>query len=209
MTKVIKEESKKLELVEIDEDLFTYDTRLGMIFNEYNILNIINDDLFTCEIEVPKPTPCVKQRTGDSTHNDLGEYEWKMSYEECKKIYVEADGKAKWPTYNSNEDGFCNGGELPGMVRVGYMTYFQDYEGNVHNEEEQEDEERHKLFQEPPICKIRSFEMIKYSFGQEEEYFAIKKNKYDDLTRTNEDACHAYQEIFRNMDEGWLVTRAE
>ncbi|GKD94938.1 hypothetical protein Tco_1374775, partial [Tanacetum coccineum] len=29
MTKVIKEESKKLSLLEIDEDLFTYDTQLG------------------------------------------------------------------------------------------------------------------------------------------------------------------------------------
>ncbi|GJZ14609.1 hypothetical protein Tco_0550286 [Tanacetum coccineum] len=35
-------------------------------------------------------------------------------------------GKTKWPTCSSNEDG--NGGELLGMVRVGYMTYFQDYE---------------------------------------------------------------------------------
>ncbi|GJZ43874.1 hypothetical protein Tco_0591129 [Tanacetum coccineum] len=86
---------------------------------------------------------------------------------------------------------------------------YANYYSNVHNEEEQEDEERRKLFQESPICKIRRFEMIKYSFGQEEEYFAIKKNKYDDLTRANEEACHAYQEIFRNMDEGWLVTRAE
>ncbi|GJS92843.1 hypothetical protein Tco_0799811 [Tanacetum coccineum] len=37
------------------------------------------------------------------------------------------NGNTKWPTYSSNEDGFFNGGELPGMVRVGYMTYFQDY----------------------------------------------------------------------------------
>ncbi|GJT52898.1 hypothetical protein Tco_0979055 [Tanacetum coccineum] len=28
----------------------------------------------------------------------------------------------------SNEYRFCNGGELSGMVRVGYMTYFQDHE---------------------------------------------------------------------------------
>ncbi|GJZ13293.1 ribonuclease H-like domain-containing protein [Tanacetum coccineum] len=33
----------------------------------------------------------------------------------------------KWPTYTSDIDGFCNGGELPGMVRVGCMTYFQDH----------------------------------------------------------------------------------
>ncbi|GKC09455.1 hypothetical protein Tco_1001065 [Tanacetum coccineum] len=32
------------------------------------------------------------------------------------------NGKAKWPTCNSNEDGFCNGGELPGMVRQKAMN---------------------------------------------------------------------------------------
>ncbi|GKA44237.1 reverse transcriptase domain-containing protein [Tanacetum coccineum] len=50
------------------------------------------------------------------------------------------------------------------------------------------------------------FEMIKYSFGQDEEYVAIKENEYEDLTSTSEDACRAYQEIFRMMDEGWMVT---
>ncbi|GJX89852.1 hypothetical protein Tco_0343178 [Tanacetum coccineum] len=38
------------------------------------------------------------------------------------------NGNAKWPTCNSNDEGFCNGGELLRMVRVGYMTYFQEYE---------------------------------------------------------------------------------
>ncbi|GJZ14736.1 hypothetical protein Tco_0550413, partial [Tanacetum coccineum] len=164
-------------------------------------LSGINDDLFTYETEVPKPTPCIEQQTSDPKNNDIGNYEWKMSYEECKKIYADAvifidkrlirlidvtveqwldlkygdhkamdknikngvidyenelnneldepwsedgvpykicdhiyepfrfkNGKTKWPTCNSNEDGFCNGVELPGMVRVGYMTYFQDHE---------------------------------------------------------------------------------
>ncbi|GKB14938.1 hypothetical protein Tco_0848861 [Tanacetum coccineum] len=245
--------------------------RIGstLIFNEFIRLSGINDDLFTYEIEVPKPTPCVEQRTSDPTHNDLGDYEWKISYEECEKIYVEAvifvnkrlirlidvtveqwldlkygdhktmdkkcqergddevilsnkevsdlkdeynddkheiteifrietnffeyetslcikfnkfndlliidtelfthdiqrtetyedyknelnneldvpwskngipyeicdhicepfcfkNGKTKWPTCNSNENGFRNGGELLGMVRVSYMTYFHD-----------------------------------------------------------------------------------
>ncbi|GJY06753.1 putative retrotransposon ty1-copia subclass protein [Tanacetum coccineum] len=38
-----------------------------------------------------------------------------------------ANGVTKWPTCSSDIDGFCNGGELPGMVRVGSMTYFQDH----------------------------------------------------------------------------------
>nr|GEW57317.1 hypothetical protein [Tanacetum cinerariifolium] len=79
--------------------------------------------------------------------------------------------------------------------------------------EKQNEEGRYDLFndltQEPPVCKIKCFEMIKYSFGQEEEYIATKEYEYDDLTRTNEDACRAYQEIFRSMDEGWVVTRAK
>ncbi|GKD61672.1 hypothetical protein Tco_1299181 [Tanacetum coccineum] len=87
MTKVIKEDFEKLGLLEIDEDFFTYDTQLGMIFNEFNRLSGIHDDLFTYEIE--NPTPCVKQ-TSDATNNNLESYEWKMSYEECKKIYAEA-----------------------------------------------------------------------------------------------------------------------
>nr|GEU96484.1 putative reverse transcriptase domain-containing protein [Tanacetum cinerariifolium] len=65
------------------------------------------------------------------------------------------------------------------------------------------------LAQEPPVFNVRRFDMIKYSFGQEEKYVAVKEYEYDDSIRTNKDACHAYQEIFRNIDEGWLVTTAE
>ncbi|GJR33758.1 hypothetical protein Tco_1209442 [Tanacetum coccineum] len=60
---------------------------------------------------------------------------------------------------------------------------------------------------ETPLC--RRFEMIKYSFRQDEEYVAVKEDEYEDLTSTSKDACQAYQEIFRMMDEGWMVTRAE
>ncbi|GJV95607.1 hypothetical protein Tco_1547184 [Tanacetum coccineum] len=41
------------------------------------------------ELLCPKPSLCDKQ-TSNLRHNDLGEYEWKMSYEEGKKIYAEA-----------------------------------------------------------------------------------------------------------------------
>ncbi|GKB85707.1 hypothetical protein Tco_0957979 [Tanacetum coccineum] len=51
-----------------------------------------------------------------------------------------------------------------------------------------------------PVCNLRSFEMIKYSFGQDEEYVAIKEDEYNDLARISEDACRLYQEIFRMMD---------
>nr|GEZ88934.1 hypothetical protein [Tanacetum cinerariifolium] len=79
-----------------------------------------------------------------------------------------------------------------------------EYENETHNE-------RQELFEarELPVCNIRRFMMIKYSFRQDEEYVAVKEDEYDDLARTSDDACQAYQEIFCRMDEGWMVTRAE
>ncbi|GJR50704.1 hypothetical protein Tco_1401225 [Tanacetum coccineum] len=37
------------------------------------------------------------------------------------------NGETKWPTCTSDIDGFCHGGKLPGMVRFGSITYFQDH----------------------------------------------------------------------------------
>ncbi|GJR55386.1 putative reverse transcriptase domain-containing protein [Tanacetum coccineum] len=50
--------------------------------------------------------------------------------------------------------------------------------------------------------------MIKDLFGDNEEYVAVKEDEYDDLTSTRKDACRSYQEIFRIMDEGWMVNKA-
>ncbi|GKA33405.1 hypothetical protein Tco_0719834 [Tanacetum coccineum] len=50
--------------------------------------------------------------------------------------------------------------------------------------------------------------MIKYAFGDDEEYVAIKEDEYDDLTSTRKDACRAYQEIVRMMDEGWMFVNS-
>ncbi|GKE09712.1 hypothetical protein Tco_1413263, partial [Tanacetum coccineum] len=49
-------------------------------------------------------------------------------------------------------------------------------------EMEHEHKERCKLLddQEWPVCTIRKFEKIKYSFGQDEEYVAVKENEYND-----------------------------
>ncbi|GJW01253.1 hypothetical protein Tco_1556504 [Tanacetum coccineum] len=166
------DEHKLGEIFRIETNLFDYETPLCMAFNEFNYLLKVDTELFTYDIERTK------------------------TYEDYENELNDESGKTKWPTCNSNEDGFCNDRELPGMVRGGKRK-----EGQC------------DLFDDPaqelPVCKIRRFEMIKYSFGQEEEYVAIKEYEYDDSTRTNQDACHAYQEIFRNMNEGCLVTRAE
>ncbi|GKC51790.1 hypothetical protein Tco_1074535, partial [Tanacetum coccineum] len=74
-----------------------------------------------------------------------------------------------------------------------------EYENETHDER-QELCEAHKL----PVCNMRRFMMIKYSFGQDEEYVTIKEDEYDDLAKTSNDACRAYQEIFCMIGEGWM-----
>nr|GEU91140.1 hypothetical protein [Tanacetum cinerariifolium] len=67
-------------------------------------------------------------------------------------------------------------------------------------ENKHEEDERHELCgdetHELPVCNIRRFEVIKYSFGDDEKYVAIKEDEYDDLMDTSKDACRPYQEIF-------------
>ncbi|GJR09437.1 hypothetical protein Tco_0792089 [Tanacetum coccineum] len=86
-----------------------------------------------------------------------------------------------------------------------YTNYDDAYKINHEDNEREELCEVHEL----PVCNIRRYMMIKYSFNNDEEYVAVKEDEYDDLTITREKACRAYQKIFRIMDEGWMVTRAE
>ncbi|GJY27575.1 hypothetical protein Tco_0403342 [Tanacetum coccineum] len=86
-----------------------------------------------------------------------------------------------------------------------YTNYDDAYEINHEDNESEELCEVHEL----PVCNIRRYMMIKYSFNNDEEYVAVKEDEYDDPTITRKEACPAYQEIFRNMDEGWMVTRTK
>ncbi|GJS21013.1 hypothetical protein Tco_0449645 [Tanacetum coccineum] len=146
------------------------------------------------------------------------------------------NGCSEWPTCSWRDDGYSlkdgklkeealkNKAIIEGIIKdednessnEGWRRW-SVYENTNHGHEkreyemEHEDKEKRELFDdhERLICNIRRFEMIKYSFGQDEEYVVVKENKYDDLTSTSEDACRTYQEIFHMMDEGWMVTRAE
>ncbi|GJS83604.1 reverse transcriptase domain-containing protein [Tanacetum coccineum] len=173
----------------------------------------------------------------------------------CKPFNYKT-GCSEWPTCSWKDDGYCNGGNLPGTYIIGNQLHYQDYEwyealedselkdealrnkaimegfineGDDESRYEQErrwniytnyddayeinheDNEREELCEvhELPVCNIRRYMMIKYSFNNDEEYVAVKEDEYDDLTIIREEACRAYQEIFQKIDEGWMVTRAE
>ncbi|GJV96115.1 hypothetical protein Tco_1547692 [Tanacetum coccineum] len=87
-----------------------------------------------------------------------------------------------------------------------HEIYYHDYdEGGCKNETRKEGQELCGIKTcEVPVCQIKRYEMIKYSFNNEEEYVDVKEDEYDDLTITSEKACRAFEEIFQMMDEGWM-----
>nr|GEU98912.1 hypothetical protein [Tanacetum cinerariifolium] len=89
----------------------------------------VDMELFTFEIPGIK---AYKEYESNSHTTGDPEEPWSengVPYQLCDHIceaYRFENGKSKWPTCSSNINGFCNGGELPGKVRFGCMTYFQD-----------------------------------------------------------------------------------
>ncbi|GJV68029.1 hypothetical protein Tco_1483538 [Tanacetum coccineum] len=186
-----------------------------------------------------------------------GETEERRITEGIIQNYNDHEDSATTPSsINWKNDGYYNGGNLPGTYIIRNQLHYQDYEwyedledgelkdealrnkaimkglineGDDESRFEQErrwniytnfddayeinhkDNKREELCEvhELPLCNIRRYMMIKYSFNNDEEYVAIKEDKYDDLTITRKEAYRAYQEIFRIMDKGWMVTRAE
>ncbi|GKC75302.1 hypothetical protein Tco_1126076 [Tanacetum coccineum] len=117
------------KIFKIETNLFDYETSLCTEFKEFNFLFKVDPELYTHDFEITKTYEDYENKLNDELEEPWSED--RVSYEICDHIcepFRFKIGKAKWPTCNSNDDGFCNGGELPGMVRVGYMTYFQDYE---------------------------------------------------------------------------------
>ncbi|GJZ21457.1 hypothetical protein Tco_0558496 [Tanacetum coccineum] len=312
--KVVKNESKTLWILKIEDDLFTYETPLGMTFNEFNRLSGMDDDLFDNEMGILGISypPHVEQQCDDPEYyNDLDIYESRICYDKNEKIYVEASNeymeiKKQWMTHGIDTDmkydpsdvdfaewialNFSNHSTMDWYTKNTLWMYWirgddeevltdkelsdleethdkdipwvpeepwsenrapyeiidhfcvpfheddelkdealmkkaefeesrdpcsfdvddlddhlvsnnaRDY---ANKEEEQYKERGCELLRNPhmilPTCKIERFKVIKYSFGLEEEFFAIKKCGYDDWIRTEDDACHAYRDTFINL----------
>ncbi|GKC00759.1 hypothetical protein Tco_0986895 [Tanacetum coccineum] len=294
--------------------MFDFETPLCEAFYELNYLLKIDTDLLTYDIQNFKTYDEYEREL----HNDIAkgtEEPWlenEVPYQLCDHIcepYHFKNEETKWPTCTSDIDGFCNGEELPGMVRVGSMTYFQDHRwydeladeklkdetlalkakikgssgdatpgvmkfckwlknsfenfheieynvlvklqecwwkvnaheiasftrmenfrrgpyanmktkwtgnpyldvnrifrrdnvGNAQGHEEQKCNPN----PEPSNCKIKRFEMMKYSFDDDEDYITIKVSEY---LNHSKDSLDAYRELLRLIDEGWVVTTTD
>ncbi|GKA53084.1 hypothetical protein Tco_0746399 [Tanacetum coccineum] len=105
------------EIFRIENSIFDFETPLCTTFNEFNYLLKIDTVLFTHGIQGAK----TYEEYENKLNNDPEEswLENRVPYELIDHLcepFRFKNGKTKWPTCSSNEDGFCNGGELPGMV---------------------------------------------------------------------------------------------
>ncbi|GKC83981.1 hypothetical protein Tco_1139698 [Tanacetum coccineum] len=150
----------------------------------------------------------------------------------CKPFNYKTGG-SEWPTCSWREDGYCNRGNLPGAYIVGNSLHYQEFEWyeSLKDSKLKDKALRNKAIMEGLINEDdessndgwRSWENFENTNGDryereyendqedeeiyDEEYVAVKEDEYNDLTSTNKDACRAYQEIFRIMDEGWMVSQ--
>ncbi|GJU71530.1 hypothetical protein Tco_1262935 [Tanacetum coccineum] len=127
------------EIFKIETDVFNYETPLCLAFNEFNYLLKVDPDLLT------------KYIMGFKTYADYKDgwiYEWNKNvpwvYDKpwldngiwkeptpvkhtCKPFNYKT-GCSEWPTCSWRDDGYCNGGNLPGTYIIGNQLHYQDYE---------------------------------------------------------------------------------
>ncbi|GKA50133.1 VIER F-box protein 2 [Tanacetum coccineum] len=121
------------KIFRIKTNIFDFETPISKAFNEFNYLLKIDTDLLTSDITGFKAYDEFKNEWMDEWNKGIPwvlEEPWfenGISIDDihyiCEPIRFK-NGKAKLPICNSNDEGFCNGGKLLGMIRVGYMTYF-------------------------------------------------------------------------------------
>nr|GEX13765.1 SGNH hydrolase-type esterase domain-containing protein [Tanacetum cinerariifolium] len=89
--KVIKKESKVPWMLEMKDDLLTYDTPLGETFDEFSRLSRMDDDLFTYEVRIHRLScpPYNKPQCDNLENYDHEVYEQKLCYDAKEKIYAE------------------------------------------------------------------------------------------------------------------------
>ncbi|GKE75559.1 hypothetical protein Tco_1537600 [Tanacetum coccineum] len=108
----------------------------------------------------------------------LKDYKWYEALEDCK-LKDEALRNKDIMEGSIKEDDDESRYEQKRQWNT-YTNYDDAYEINHdHNKSEELCE-----IQEQPVCNIRRYMMIKYSFSDDEEYVAVKEDEYDDLIVT-------------------------
>ncbi|GJU15880.1 reverse transcriptase domain-containing protein [Tanacetum coccineum] len=127
------------EIFRIETNLFDYETPLCEKFKEFNYLLKIDPDVLTNDIvgfknydeykddwiyEWNKNVPWVHKKPW----TEAGVWTEPTPIMHCCKPFNYKNGCSEWPTCSWREDGYCNGGNLPGAYLVGDTLSYQDLE---------------------------------------------------------------------------------
>ncbi|GJW75617.1 hypothetical protein Tco_0134987 [Tanacetum coccineum] len=123
----------------IDTNLFDFETPMCKAFKEFNYLLQIDPDLLTKDIkgfktyedykndwiyEWNKDVPWVDEKPW----TNVGVWTKPNPVKHTCKPFNYKTGCSEWPTCSLNNDGYYNGGNLPGTYIIGNQLHYQDYE---------------------------------------------------------------------------------
>ncbi|GJT64913.1 hypothetical protein Tco_1016393 [Tanacetum coccineum] len=203
-------------LLKIDTDLFTYDIQNFKTYDEYE--QELNNDKAKgteepwSENEVPYQ---LCDHICEPYRFKSGGTKWPTCTFDIDGWYAElANGKLKDETlalkakiegsrgpYANTKTEWTSNPYLD-VNRISGRNYEVS---NVSDIQENQGHKEHKGNRnpEPSNCKIRRFDMMKYSFDDDEEYITMKVFEY--LNHLI-DSLDAYRELLRLIDEEWVVT---
>ncbi|GKA48174.1 hypothetical protein Tco_0741132 [Tanacetum coccineum] len=151
---------------------------------EVSRLSRIDNDLFTYDVEVAN-IQC-NSKMDDDSKDDVDD---DMGYDPSDVTFIEWLG-SKIFNYKTM-DQYTMKALWIYWIRGNNEVELTDEESSDDDDDEiakvhesKELCEGHEL----PVCNIRKFMMIKYSFNNDEEYVAIKEDEYGDLTITRKEA---------------------
>ncbi|GKB30680.1 hypothetical protein Tco_0870081 [Tanacetum coccineum] len=168
------------EIFEIDDDLFHFDSPLCIAFEEFNHLLKIDPDLFTYDIQGFMTYDEYEQELNNKTQVD--EEPWHGPYANVKT--------------EKTHDPYLD------TTRISGRNYEASNVGGTQGHDDDKDDPTPELL----TCKIRRFEMIKYSFHDGEEYISIKESEHLNHSKPS---LNAYRELLHLIKEGWVVTSSD
>ncbi|GJT99635.1 hypothetical protein Tco_1109974 [Tanacetum coccineum] len=185
----------------IDTNLFNFETPMCKAFKEFNYLLQIEPDLLTKDIEGfktyedykddwiyewNKDIPWVDEKPWTNTGvwtKPTPDHEWYEALEDSELKDEDLRNKAIMEGFIKDDN---DESRYEQMRRWNINANYDDaYEKNHGDNKSEELCEVHEL----PMCNIRRYMMIKYSFNNDEEYVAMKEDEYNDLTIARKEMC--------------------
>ncbi|GKE42932.1 hypothetical protein Tco_1470216 [Tanacetum coccineum] len=200
-------------LLKINIDLFTYDIQNFKTYDEYEQEGT----------DEPWSENGGTARNGSGRKHDLQDHSWYNELADGKlndeTLALKTKIKGSWGDATpriapfTRMENFGRGPYADMKTKWGNNPHLdtnhifeRDHEASNVGYNQEDQGHKDDPIPEPSNCKVRRFEMMKYSFDDDEEYITIKESEY---IKHSKDSLDAYQELLRLIDDGWVMTTPE